>query len=61
VRYRPGRRRFLALATRFHTLILDAIPRLSPDNYDVAWRFIVLTDGTARPPGQAGGIGSGAT
>ena len=25
---------YLALAARFHTLILDGIPRLSPDNYD---------------------------
>jgi cell division protein ZapE len=35
---------YLALATHFHTLIMDAIPRLSPDNYDVARRFIVLID-----------------
>jgi cell division protein ZapE len=35
---------YLALATHFHTLILDDIPRLSPDNYDVARRFIVLVD-----------------
>ena len=35
---------YLALATHFHTLILDAIPRLSPDNYDKARRFIVLID-----------------
>jgi cell division protein ZapE len=35
---------YLALATRFHTLILDGIPRLSPDNYDKARRFIVLID-----------------
>jgi cell division protein ZapE len=35
---------YLALATHFHTLILDAIPRLSPDNYDEARRFIVLID-----------------
>jgi len=35
---------YLALATHFHTLILDGIPRLSPDNYDVARRFIVLVD-----------------
>ncbi len=35
---------YLALATHFHALILDAIPRLSPDNYDVARRFIVLID-----------------
>jgi cell division protein ZapE len=35
---------YLALATRFHTLILDGIPRLSPSNYDKARRFIVLID-----------------
>jgi cell division protein ZapE len=35
---------YLALATRYHTLILDGIPRLSPDNYDKARRFIVLVD-----------------
>jgi cell division protein ZapE len=35
---------YLAIATNFHTLILDGIPRLSPDNYDQARRFIVLVD-----------------
>ncbi|MGH7042513.1 MAG: cell division protein ZapE, partial [Acetobacteraceae bacterium] len=35
---------YLALASRFHTLILDDIPRLSPDNYDEARRFITLVD-----------------
>ncbi len=35
---------YLALATHFHTLILDAIPRLSPANYDKARRFITLVD-----------------
>ena len=35
---------YLAIATTFHTLILDGIPRLSPDNYDAARRFIVLID-----------------
>ncbi len=35
---------YLALATHFHTLILDGIPRLSPDNYDEARRFITLID-----------------
>jgi cell division protein ZapE len=35
---------YLALATHFHTLILDGIPRLSPNNYDQARRFIVLVD-----------------
>ena len=35
---------YLALASTFHTVILDAIPRLSPDNYDEARRFITLID-----------------
>jgi cell division protein ZapE len=35
---------YLAIATTFHTLVLDNIPRLSPDNYDQARRFIVLVD-----------------
>ncbi|MSP03871.1 MAG: cell division protein ZapE [Acetobacteraceae bacterium] len=35
---------YLALATHFHTLILDGIPRLSPDNFDQARRFIILID-----------------
>jgi cell division protein ZapE len=35
---------YLALATHYHTLILDGIPRLSPENYDEARRFIVLVD-----------------
>ena len=35
---------YLALATHFHALVLDGIPRLSPDNYDKARRFIVLID-----------------
>ena len=35
---------YLALATRYHTLVLDGIPRLSPDNYDKARRFITLID-----------------
>ncbi len=35
---------YLALATHYHALVLDAVPRLSPDNYDVARRFIVLVD-----------------
>jgi cell division protein ZapE len=35
---------YLALATHYHTLILAGIPRLSPENYDEARRFIVLVD-----------------
>ena len=35
---------YLALATHYHTLILDAVPRLSPDNFDKARRFITLVD-----------------
>ena len=35
---------YLAIATHFHTLVLDNIPRLSPENYDQARRFIVLVD-----------------
>ncbi|MEA2743634.1 MAG: cell division protein ZapE [Acetobacteraceae bacterium] len=35
---------YLAIATHFHTLVLDEIPRLSPDNYDQARRFSVLVD-----------------
>ena len=35
---------YLALATHFDALVLDGVPRLSPDNYDKARRFIVLVD-----------------
>ena len=35
---------FLAVAGRFHTVVLDGVPRLSPDNFDKARRFIVLVD-----------------
>lgn len=35
---------YLAIATNFHTLVLDGVPRLSPENYDQARRFIVLVD-----------------
>ena len=35
---------YLAIATNFHTVLLDDIPRLSPDNYDQARRFIILID-----------------
>jgi cell division protein ZapE len=35
---------YLALATHFNTLIIDGVPALSPDNHDVARRFITLVD-----------------
>ena len=35
---------YLALATHFQALVLDDIPRLAPDNYDRARRFITLVD-----------------
>jgi len=35
---------YLALATHYPTLVLDGVPRLSPDNYDKARRFITLVD-----------------
>ena len=35
---------YLALATHFDALVLDGVPRLGPDNYDVARRFITLVD-----------------
>ena len=35
---------YLAIATHFHALVLDGIPRLSPDNHNEARRFITLID-----------------
>jgi cell division protein ZapE len=35
---------YLALATHFQALVLDDVPRLSPDNFDEARRFITLVD-----------------
>lgn len=35
---------YLAIATHFHTLLLDGIPRLGPENFDKARRFITLVD-----------------
>ncbi len=35
---------YLAVATHFHTVMLDGIPRLGPDNFDKARRFITLID-----------------
>jgi cell division protein ZapE len=35
---------YLAIATHFHTLVIDGIPRLGPENFDRARRFITLID-----------------
>ena len=35
---------YLCLATHYHTLLIDGIPRLSPDNFDEARRFVTLVD-----------------
>ncbi|WP_308719641.1 cell division protein ZapE [Komagataeibacter xylinus] len=35
---------YLALATCFPNLVLDGVPRMGPDNFDEARRFIVLID-----------------
>lgn len=35
---------YLALATHIHTLVLDGVPRLGPENGDRARRFITLVD-----------------
>ncbi|MCB5943766.1 cell division protein ZapE [Acidocella sp. KAb 2-4] len=35
---------YLTLATHYHTLVIDGIPRLSPDNFDEARRFVTLVD-----------------
>jgi cell division protein ZapE len=35
---------YLALATHCHTLVLDGVPRLGPENFDRARRFITLVD-----------------
>lgn len=35
---------YLALATHFHTLVLDGVPKLGPENFDRARRFITLVD-----------------
>ena len=35
---------YLAIATHFHTLLLDGIPRLGAENFDRAKRFITLVD-----------------
>jgi cell division protein ZapE len=35
---------YLALATHYPILVIDGIPRLSPDNFDEARRFVTLID-----------------
>ncbi len=35
---------YLALATHYQTVLIDGIPRLSPDNFDAARRFVTLID-----------------
>ncbi|MCX7375049.1 MAG: cell division protein ZapE, partial [Alphaproteobacteria bacterium] len=35
---------YLTVATHFHTLVMDGIPRLGPENFDRARRFITLVD-----------------
>ena len=35
---------YLALATHYNTLLIDGIPRLSPENFDEARRFVTLID-----------------
>ena len=35
---------YLAIATHYHALVLDGVPRLGPDNHDEARRFITLVD-----------------
>ena len=35
---------YLALATHYHSLVLDGVPRLAAGNHDEARRFIVLID-----------------
>ena len=35
---------YLAIATHYQALVLDGVPRLGPENYDEARRFITLVD-----------------
>jgi cell division protein ZapE len=35
---------YLAIATHYQAVVLDGIPKLGPDNYDEARRFITLVD-----------------
>ena len=47
---------YLALATHFHALVLDGVPRLSPDNYDEARPLHRAGRRPLRPPGKTGGL-----
>lgn len=35
---------YLTLAIHYHTLVIDGIPKLNPDNFDEARRFVTLID-----------------
>ena len=35
---------FLAIATQMHSVVIDGIPRLGPENFDRARRFVILVD-----------------
>jgi cell division protein ZapE len=35
---------YLAIATHYRTVLIDGIPRLSPENFDEARRFVTLVD-----------------
>jgi cell division protein ZapE len=35
---------YLSIATHYHTVLIDGIPRFSPDNFDEARRFVTLID-----------------
>ena len=35
---------YLAIATHYQTVLIDGVPRLSPDNFDEARRFVTLVD-----------------
>ena len=39
-----GPQDYLAIAERFHTLFLDGVPLLTPDNRQAARRFVTLID-----------------
>ena len=48
---------YLAIATHFHAVVLDDVPRLTPDNHNEARRFINLVDNLYDHRGEAGGLG----